>query len=94
MKKVRGTIVRHMVVEETQYQVNAYCDECLQETVIAERPERPTIGDEFQIVEPGRTASDKTRSLLPGIVRDGVHNRDIIGYRCSGCDRRLDLDAK
>ena len=51
------------------------------------------MGDEFTtIVKAGTTASKEKRAKLRGVVR-GLLSGNVIGYRCSGCDRRLDLDS-
>ena len=89
MKKVTGNIVCRMIVEEVTYATDAYCDECLGELKLRERPDTPTINDEYARVVPRVEVLNKMRHAIPGVVRD---NGAIIGYRCSGCDRRLNLD--
>ena len=92
IKQVPGTIVRRLIVEETAYATDAYCDECLGEQKLRERPETPAINDEYDTVVPREEVLDKMRHAIPGVVRsDGIRN-EIVGYRCSGCDRRLNLD--
>ena len=109
MKKVRGTVVQHKRVEEVQYGIDAYCDECLKERPFKEKPKNPVVNDEYDVIVPGtrrmsqqeqrRAAAGVLRegtdlSQLPGIVHDSMVTMKVIGYRCSGCDRRLDLDTK
>lgn len=91
MKRVHGTIVRRIVVEETVYQTDAYCDECLAEQELRARPEDPRIEAEYDVRIEDEEVHNGMRNAIPGIVREKGGDSPIVGYRCSGCDRRLDL---
>ena len=93
MKTVRGTLVQRMIIKETETEVEAFCDECLEERKLKKRPGSPQVNDEFDIVVTDPDTSKFKRNTLSGVVRDGMLNGKVIGYRCNGCDRRIDLDA-
>ena len=92
MKQVPGTIVRRIVIEEATYGTDAYCNECLGDQQLRRRPEKPELDDEYAIVVPREEVRDKLRHAIAGVVRGGGIRDEIVGYRCSGCDRRLNLD--
>ena len=94
MKRVPGRIVRRIIVEETAYATNAYCEECLGEQELRDRPETPGLDDEYDVVVPRENVLDLMRNAIPGVVREEKTGDKVVGYRCSGCDRRLDLDAR
>ena len=91
MKRVHGNIVRRIIVEETAYRTDAYCDECLGEQNLRPRPKEPAIDDEFDVTVPDEEVLEVMRRAVPGVVREKGPESRIVGYRCSGCDRRLDL---
>lgn len=94
MKRVHGTIVRRIIVEETAYQTDAYCDECLAEQELRPRPEEPKVDDEFDVTPADDEVLEMMRNAIPGVVREEGPETRIVGYRCGGCDRRLDLGEK
>ena len=75
MKRVHGTIVRHIVVEETAYKANAYCDECLGEQKLRPRPEEPRVNDEYEVKIADDDVLDMMRNAIPGVVRDTACRR-------------------
>lgn len=91
MKRVHGTIVRRIIVEETAYQTDAYCDECLAEPDLRPRPKEPGVDDEFDVAVADEEVLDAMRNAIPGMVHEQGPGTRIVGYHCSGCDRRLDL---
>ena len=93
MKRVPGRIVRRIIVEETAYATDAYCEECLGEQELRERPATPGLDDEYDVVVPRERVLDLMRNAIPGVVREKKTGDKVVGYRCSGCDRRLNLDA-
>ena len=69
--------------------IDAYCDECMAEQTIRERPEEPKVDDMYERTTPAHQTGDMRRERIRGKIVEEVDGvQKITGYRCSGCDRR------
>ena len=95
MKTVRGTVVERIEVIEQTWAIDAFCDECMKDEEVRDRPEPACIDATYERATPGAEVGVARREKIRSrIVTTMDGKSEITGYRCRGCDRRLDLDLK
>ena len=95
MKTVKGTVIERIEVIEQIWATDAFCDECMKDEKVRPRPELPNVDDTYERSTPGANVGAVRRQQVKGRIVTEVDGRSTTtGYRCSGCDRRLDLDLK
>lgn len=94
MKTVRGTVVRRYTVESVLYATVGYCEECLGEQKLGERPAEPKLGDYYdEVLTQEQVWPGILEKIQNAVRQEGVKPR-IVGYRCNGCDRRIQFETR